>query len=318
MDRLFSCSCPTSRLTFRTAALGQKPSFYPDFPVRLVSSPKQSLLSISDAFNYQKASYMSNRELNLMPPFLVNRISPNTLRTLKSCDLNSMTPLPKTYRHIDWATYGLHWLLKLSPDAIATQKLAGSEIFSTMACRLSPGSNSEPSSNIGSFLSDGSSSVYSRLRVLKALSAGMRYAFLGELIVRAIQVGQLIKHIEGLLLQFQIEGGASHSVTEVSVQDLPTNSEVILQGGDPAIWFNLAFWRQIKPLFDSRSDSPTYLMSHASRCERRHFHALSGLRAVCSQSSFWYPPPATSSQEMQDYLNHHSLLAAAGHRGESA
>ena len=225
-----------------------------------------------------------------------------------------MQTLPTHFRYIDWSTYGLLWLIKLAERHSAENCDDAPILSETCAYGVQRTHEAPISTLVNRYLCQGSVSVEQGLSILKQLSAGLRVAYLSGANVESIGVVPDSLGRYPVVMVFNLLGGGSLVLRQFSKKDLPKSGEVVLQGGDPAGWYNLPLWSKLRPLDDDRHDVHEYPLSTASHCDSQYTVALLGLGAkTAGNSSDWFPPPATSNQDLQHYLlNHPQLTVGMG------
>jgi len=217
----------------------------------------------------------------------------------------------KAYRHVDWSTYGLYWLLRM-PENFDCKKDAHIDVGVTTAYTVNRArSRGRSLMPINDFLTVPGRSESSILSVLKILSAGLRYSYLSVCEVDAVYISNRAP----ASAIFELADGRAIILTELAQHCLPSTGNIVLQSADPADWFNHAAWSQYQPLRSNARLGCDYPQSRPVFCDSQYTEALLGIGAKpLGDSHEWAPPLATANRDLRHYLVHHPHFSCV-HQG---
>ncbi len=219
-----------------------------------------------------------------------------------------MTGLKHT-PYLDWLTFGLYWIERLS-DTHDPGRITA-EVFSPATpYRLDEVPTTTHGTNVTAFLSDPWISELDKWQVLKQLSAALRYSYLdGSLVTHAGVLeerdspGRYSVCLERLL-------GSPIVLSPLCENECVYNGDVVLQGGHPATWFDLDRWNMHKPIDTETTKRTVYPLSRAIFCDPRYSLPLARIGASSVSATHWLPPKASASDDMFDYLTAQPLPPA--------
>lgn len=224
--------------------------------------------------------------------------------------------LPQHFRHIDWATWGLTWLSR-----IADQHPVNRERIERVFARTSAYAvTRDPCMNcirpIHAELAALSRDPATAWRLHKQLSAGLRYAYLLGLDVLTVMTDAWSdSETTQMRLAFSLSDGSHFALEEIAHADLCQPINVVLQGGNPSMWYCPMAWNAIQPLLPEIGPPMDYPLSRPSYCAPVFDDLLMRLGAVRQGKARWSPPPGNTTVDMHHYLAHHpsATFAAETH-----
>ena len=219
-----------------------------------------------------------------------------------------MHPVSTSYRHIDWATYGLYWIHRLTePPELQIGTLRS--VFSlTSAYSVNHVHCQDCTSSLHDSLRSSNLDPTVCWSLLKQASAGLRYAYLSGLQVDRITVNDSASGRDARIrVGFVISDGPGYFLEAFTNDEIPFDSTVVLETGNRSDWYDLRQWRLLRP-FHTHERSGYYPLSDASYVDPRFRRVLLSLGAIETRASHWYPPPGSSNVDLLSYLGGHGLL----------
>lgn len=218
--------------------------------------------------------------------------------------------ISESYRHVDWAVYGVvmtQRILGEDSSFVSDNDLSEPGIYSIRPCR-----NGGSLTPIGEMLRDVDVPAIERIRLLKQLSAGLRYAFLSgkNIAYVSVQHARHSGHSDACsTLQFTDSDGNFFRVERRAPGRLVEGEAAMVHGGGPLDWFDLLVWRLIRPVGRSSRDG-FYPLSEPVELGRRHRNWLKAIGAKPTRNRGWYPPPGTINEDLIAIMN--SITIANG------
>ena len=220
--------------------------------------------------------------------------------------------LPQHFRHIDWATWGLAWLSRIAdPDAVDREHIE--KVFARTSAYVI---TRDPCLNcirpIHVELAEIPLNTAHVWRLHKQLSAGLRYAYLLGLDVLTVMTDSWSDSDETRdRLAFALSDGSQFALEEISHAGLCQSCNVVLQGGNPSMWYCPMAWNAIQPLLPEVGPLLDYPLSRPSYCAPVYDDLLTRLGAVRQGKARWSPPPGNTTMDMHDFLAHHPSARVA-------
>lgn len=201
---------------------------------------------------------------------------------------------PETRQILDWTTAALHMRDRLMlsgncPRAVAVV-FEPVEAFSVRRT-LQP----ESSVSIPSVLDNDQVACHQKWALLKMLALGLRWCFLRRSMI--IDVRIVLTGLQSLQLKSDAD-----TLTIEPARSLEGSGQLVLQGGRPAMWYRPDAWRKMRSRLSDLTKPEKYPLSAPSYYDSLHTETLERLGAQPVGAGFWVPPFATTTQDLQAFL----------------
>lgn len=143
---------------------------------------------------------------------------------------------------------------------------------------------------------------------IKAVAALLRYAHLGRIHVSSVRCctsESLSSELStnAVIVVAETVGGGHLRLVSV---DRPRGGNVVLQGGDPDVWFNTERWASLEGIIPA-GDDPCPL-STPLQFAPAHRPTLVSVGARPSEPTWWLPPPGSANDDLAEYVLRYSCL----------
>jgi hypothetical protein len=201
---------------------------------------------------------------------------------------------PEARQVLDWTTAAIYMRDRLMlsgncPRAVAVV-FEPVEAFSVTRTR-----QAESSVSIPSVLDSDQVACHQKWAVLKMLALCLRWCFLRRSMI--IDVRIVLTGLQSLQLK-----STADELTIKPATALEVSGQLALQGGRPAMWYRPDAWRKLRPAPPEPSRSDKYPLSSPSYFDSLHTETLERLGAQPVGAGFWVPPFATTTEDLQAFL----------------
>jgi len=184
----------------------------------------------------------------------------------------------------------------------AMESVASEVFVPTSAYTIFSERSSAAKQTLACYMADANINCTQRWLALKKFSAALRYSALSDILIGGAYVIQNQPGNTDLSITLRTAGGAVRfrdcSIVDTSEALVP----VILQAGNPANWFDLKRWKQLRPYDQVSSDLGTFPLSCPSYWDARYNALLERIGAKRLRPGIWVPPLATANDDMHEFL----------------
>jgi hypothetical protein len=146
---------------------------------------------------------------------------------------------------------------------------------------------------------------------IKAAAALLRYAHLSRIEITALRccVSESRSSLSATNAVVVIGETSGFGHLRMVSVDRPRGGTIVLQGGDPDVWFNTERWSSLESIIPAGNDR--YPLSTPMQFSPSHRPMLVSVGARPTEPTWWLPPPGSANDDLAEYVLLYSPVRGA-------